>query len=146
MRKRLLALAAAVCLAACSSSVSVDDDADILATIPGTWEAAVLGGTLRMTLSVGAVDPETHQAPLTGNGSFVGSQFDVAGTLGGKTVSGRDELGIVKLQWTMPYQGSARNFTFGGGLAGIANSTFAQLNGTLTPEGAAGISLILEKR
>lgn len=134
-----LALAAALPAWGCSSTLVSDeeDDAYVLATVPGTWQASALGGTFVIALAVGPLDEATHTAPLTGNGTFQGSQFTITGTLGGKTRIGTEELGIVKLAWTMPYQGAERPFTFSGGLADLQYSTYAQISGTIATEGTS---------
>lgn len=126
----------------CSSPLGSDedDDAYVLATVPGTWQAAALGGTFVITLNVGPVDEATRKAPITGNGTFQGNQFTLSGTLGGKTQLGTQEMGIVKLEWTMPYQGMDRAFTFSGGLADLQYSSYAQITGTIaTPGTSTGI-------
>ena len=149
LARSLLALALAAVLPAwgCSSPLTSDegDDAYVLETVPGTWQASALGGTFVIALAVGPVDEATRTAPITGNGTFQGNPFTLTGTLGGKTQLGTQELGIVKLGWTMPYQGMERAFTFSGGLADLQYSAYAQISGTLTTPGTS-IGVLFARR
>jgi hypothetical protein len=134
IRRSLAPLVAVLLCPACGSTSPEDKDQHILSTIPGTWEATVLGSSLQLKLEVGGVDSMTHAAPITGKGLFQDVIFPVSGNLSGNpSQTGVQGLGNVVLQWKMPYlRAPGRSFQFAGGLHEVADE---RMEGQLTSPG-----------